>query len=240
MLQKKIIIIGASSGIGREMAEIFASQGHLVGITGRRMDFLLQMQVKYPHQIIPACFDVAGQENRSEWQKLIQLLGGLDLFIYNAGFGNPSPELNWETEEMTTRINVNGFLELVNLAFAYFVKQGYGQIALTSSVAALRGNGWTPAYSASKAFMSNYAEGLNIKAHRLQKDIVITDIRPGFMDTKPARGNRQFWVVPARKAAQQIIAAIEKKKRVVYVSKRWWLVAQVLKIIPFWLYKRFV
>ena len=116
--------------------------------------------------------------------------------------------------------------------------QGQGQIAVTSSVAALRGNSRAAAYSASKAFMSIYAEGLNLKARKLKKDIVVTDIRPGFVDTKPSKNHRRFWVEPPLKAARQIIRAIEKRKRVAYISRRWWLVAQILKLLPFWVYRR--
>jgi short-subunit dehydrogenase len=165
-------------------------------------------------------------------------LSGLDLLIYNAGYGHPTAELKWETEEITTRTNVNGFVEIVTLCFNYFLQQGYGQIAITSSIAALRGNSWSPAYSASKAYMSNYAEGLNMKAERLKQKILTTDIKPGFIGTKMTKGPRQFWVAPPRKAARQILRAIEKKKRVVYVTKRWCLIALILKILPFWLYKK--
>lgn len=138
-------------------------------------------------------------ENREKIRKLIDDLEGLDLLIYNSGYGDPSKELNWDIENTTTKTNVNGFVEIVAYAFNYFVEQGYGQIAITSSVAAVRGNSWAPAYSASKAFMSNYAEGLNIKAKRLQKNIVVTDIRPGFVNTKMAKANGQFWLFPKKK-----------------------------------------
>jgi short-subunit dehydrogenase len=179
-----------------------------------------------------------GNENQQKIQQLINELGGLDILIYNTGYGDVSKELNFEIENTTTRTNVNGFVEIVSYAFNYFVQQGYGQIAITSSVASVRGNSWAPAYSASKSFMSNYAEGLNIKAKRLKKDIVITDLRPGFINTKMAKGNKQFWVVPKEKAAAQIINGIERKKRVVYISRRWWLVAQIMKMLPYSIYRR--
>ncbi|MBD0333543.1 MAG: SDR family NAD(P)-dependent oxidoreductase [Chitinophagaceae bacterium] len=238
MKQKKIIIIGASSGIGKEMAKIYA-QHNLVAISGRRNDLLLQLQNQYPEAIIPFCFDVTGIGNIAHLQSMIKRLGGLDLLIYNAGFGDPSKELNCESEIITTKTNVNGFVEIVSWTFNYFVQQGHGQIAITSSVAALRGNSWAPAYSASKAFMSNYAEGLNIKAKRMVKDIVITDIKPGFVDTKLAKGNTRFWTSSPQKAARQIVRAIVKRKRSAYITRRWWLVAQLLKILPYSLYRRF-
>jgi short-subunit dehydrogenase len=238
MAEKKIIIVGASSGIGREIASKYVGNSNRVGITGRRENLLNELKEKFPAQIFVSCFDVMESENQEKIRQLIDDLGGLDLLIYNSGYGDPSKELDWEIENTTVKTNVNGFVEIVNYAFNYFVEQGYGQIAITSSVAAVRGNSWAPAYSASKAFMSNYAEGLNIKARRLQKKVVITDVRPGFINTKMAKGNGQFWIIAKEKAAEEIIRAIEKKKRVAYITKRWWLVAQIMKLLPFNIYRR--
>ncbi|HEY0041589.1 MAG TPA: SDR family NAD(P)-dependent oxidoreductase [Flavisolibacter sp.] len=235
---KRVIIIGASSGIGKELAKLYAKEGNLVGITGRRNDLLLQMKETFPANVLTSCFDVTGNDCRKHLEQLISDMGGLDLLIYNAGIGDPSIELIDEAEMITTQTNVVGFVALVTYAFNYFAKKGAGQIALTSSIAALRGNSWTPAYSASKAFMSNYAEGLSIKAYRLKNDIAITDIKPGFIQTKMAKGNGQFWVASPKKASRQIKDAIDKKKRVVYITHRWWLVAQALKLLPFFFYKR--
>lgn len=240
MAQQKIIIVGASSGIGRVIARKYVVNSNKVGITGRRENLLLELKEECPQQIFISAFDVTGNENREKIQQLIEQLGGLDILIYNAGYGDASKELNFDIENLTTKTNVNGFVEIVSYAFNYFVKQEYGQIAITSSIAGLRGNGWAPAYSASKSFISNYAEGLNIKAKRLRKEIVITDIRPGFIDTKMAKGNKQFWVIPKEKAADQIIRAIQKRKRIAYISRRWWLVALTMKLLPYSIYRRIV
>lgn len=240
MPQKKIIIVGASSGIGRVMAEIYALKGDLVGITGRRENLLNELKEKYPKQIFVSCFDVTGNDNQQKIKQLIDQLGGLDLLIYNSGYGDTSKELKWEIEQATIKTNVSGFVEIVSYAFNYFANKGSGQIAVTSSVAALRGNSWAPSYSASKAFISNYTEGLNIKAKRIHKNIVITDIKPGFINTKMAKGNGRFWIASPEKAAKQIIKAIEKKKQVAYITKRWWLIAQLLKILPYNIYRRIV
>lgn len=234
----KIIIIGASSGIGKEMALLYASRGERVAITGRRAELLEVIRQQHPEQVITRCFDVRESDSRQHLEGLISALGGLDLLIYNAGYGNASRELDWHTERVTTETNVNGFIPLINKAFTFFCGQGYGQIALTSSVAALRGNSWSPAYSASKAYMSNYAEGLQIKAARMKKDIVVTDIRPGFIDTKMSGGNKRFWMASPQKAARQIITSIDRKKRIAYITRRWWIIAQVLKLLPYSLYRR--
>lgn len=240
MAQKKIIIVGASSGIGREIACKYAAKGNKVGITGRRENLLNELKEQYPEHIFVSCFDVMGKDNQEKIRRLIDDLGGLDLLIYNSGYGDPSKELDWDIEHRTVKTNVNGFTEIVTYAFNYFVQQGHGQIAITSSVAAVRSSSWAPAYNASKAFMSNYAEGLNIKARRLKKEITITDIRPGFINTKMAKGNGQFWVIKKEKAADDIIKAIEKKKRIAYITRRWWLIAQIMKLLPYNIYKRIV
>ena len=239
MILKKLIVIGASSGIGREIVCKYAESDWKVGITGRRENLLLELKEAYPHQVSIASFDVAGSDNIEKISSIIEELGGLDLLIYNAGYGNPSLILDTESEMKTVRTNVDGFTEIVSYVFNYFVQKGSGQIAVTSSVAGIRGGSWSPAYSASKAFMSNYAEGLNIKAHKLKKDIVVTDIRPGFLDTKPDKGHGRFWISSKEKAATQIINAIEARKRVAYVSRRWWLIGQLLKILPYKIYRRF-
>jgi short-subunit dehydrogenase len=237
MRNKKLIIVGATSGIGRELATIYAAAGHRVAITGRRASLLHDLQQVTPG-LITSCFDVTDKDNQQQIRDLIDALGGLDLLVYNAGYGDISESLDWQVERTTTLTNVMGFVEITSLVFNYFVEQGKGQIAVTSSVAALRGNSWAPAYSASKAFMSNYAEGLNMKAGRLHKNIVVTDIKPGFVNTKMAKGNKRFWTASPHKAALQMVSAIEKKRRVVYVTKRWWMIAQLLKILPYTLYRR--
>lgn len=235
---KKVIIVGATSGIGRALAILYAQDNWLVGITGRRRALLDSLQEAYPNNVITECFDVTGSDNIDCIKNLTQQLGGLDLLIYNSGYGEPSDTLDWEIDKNTTHINVNGFLEIVHYAFNYFVLEGRGHIAATSSVAANRGNAIAPAYSASKAFISTYLEGLYLKAKKIQLPISITDIQPGFVNTKMANANRQFWVASVDKAAQQIFKAISQHKRRAYITRRWRLVAGLMKIMPINLYSK--
>jgi len=235
---KKVIIIGATSGIGRELARIYADQGGLVGVTGRRQELLYSLQLEYPNQIITQCFDVTGNDNIDHLESLITKMGGMDLFIYNAGYGDVSKDLDWRIDRTTVNTNVKGFIEMINYAFNYLSAQGYGQMATTSSIASVRGNSQAPAYSASKAFQSNYFEGLHIKLKRQQAPIHVTDIQPGFVDTKMASSGRKFWVATPVKAARQIAEAIEKKKWRVYITHRWWLVAQLMNWMPDFIYHK--
>lgn len=238
---QRVIIIGATSGIGLELAKLYLQNGDQVGVTGRRNDLLVQLQNEFPAKVVIECFDVTGNENIPHLESLIKKLGGMDLLIYNSGFGDISETLDWELDKKTTLINVNGFLEIVNYAFNYFVKQGRGQIAATSSIASIRGNSAAPAYSASKAYMSTYLEGLHIKAFKLKKkgiQVDITDIQPGFVKTKMAKGKGRFWEAPVKKAAKQIFNAIQRKKRRVYITRRWWIIAKILKWLPYSIVKR--
>jgi len=235
---KKVIIIGATSGIGRKMAELYAQMNYKVGITGRRKELLDEIKNIYPDCIETECFDVTGKENLEKLNLLIQKIGGLDILVYSSGIGDASKELNWQLDKKTVDVNVNGFIEIANWAFNFFISQGTGTLVVLSSVAANRGNSWAPSYSASKAFQSNYFEALSIKASRMKKKIKIVCVEPGFVNTKMAKGNKLFWIVPLEKAAKQIISAIEKGKRKVYISKRWWFVVKLMKVIPFWIYKK--
>lgn len=241
---KRVVIVGATSGIGKELAKRYVLNGWLVGITGRRKEFLQDLEKEHPGHMVAECFDVRGSDNILHIQSIVEKIGGLDLLIYNSGFGDPSITLDWELDRTTYETNVKGFIEIVHYAFNYFVQQGYGHIAATSSLASIRGNSWAPAYSASKAFMSVYMEGLYMKAKKMAhknktpQTLFITDIQPGFVNTKAAKGNGQFWVAPAGKVAKQIFDAIEQKKWRVYVTRRWWLIAQLMKWAPGWLYHR--
>lgn len=236
--QQKIIIVGGTSGIGRRIAEIYLSSGHKVGVTGRRSDLLKEIKDQYPSLAETSCFDVTANENIEQVKKLVDRLGGLDLLIISAGTGDPSEELSWEIDKATVNTNVNGFVEIANWTFNFYMRQGYGHLATISSIAAYRGSSWAPAYSASKAFQSNYFEGLSIKASRSKKQITVTCIEPGFVKTKMAKGNDQFWVVSLEKAARQIVDGLKKKKRKLYISRRWWLIAKLMKWAPFWLYRK--
>jgi short-subunit dehydrogenase len=241
---QRVIIIGATSGIGLALARLFVREGDRVGVTGRRCHLLDDLQKEFPSQIATECFDVMGNENIAHLESLIKKINGLDLLIYNSGYGEVSESLDWKIDRQTTLTNVIGFVEIVNYTFNYFVEQNTGQIAATSSIAATRENSQAPAYSASKAYMSLYMGGLFLKARRIKKgdpkiNIAITDVQPGFVNTKMAKGKGRFWEASVEKAARQIFKAIQKKNRKVYITRRWVLIAWLLKWMPHFILKRF-
>ena len=120
----------------------------------------------------------------------------------------------------------------------HFVKQGSGHLVGISSVASIRGGRSAPAYNASKAYQSNYLEGLRQKAKKMGAKITITEIIPGFVDTAMAKGEGIFWSAPPKKAATQIFSAIYRKKSRAYITKRWRIIAWLLKLLPSFICER--
>ncbi len=238
-----VIITGASSGIGRGLAVEFAEAGYSIAMTGRRVELLEQLktelEVRSNAAIIVCRMDVTDPiESASQMEELIDRLGGLDVAVLNAGAGHRNYELSWENSRLAVETNVLGFTATANAAMRHFIGERHGHIVAISSVAAVRGNGYAPEYGASKAYVSSYCEGLRHLAAKKNADIAVTDIRPGFVDTAMAQGDNVFWVSSVEEAASQMMKAIRRRRKVVYVTKRWRLVAMLMQLMPGWLYRR--
>ena len=182
--------------------------------------------------------DITGVKNNEIFNDTVRRMGGLDILIISSGIGFENDEFEWNLEKQTINVNVIGFSEIVNIGYNYFQKQTFGHIVGISSIAAIRGIGSCPAYSASKAYISNYLEALRKKAKNQIVKIQVTEIIPGFVDTEMAKGKGLFWVAPIEKAASQILQAIDNKATVAYITKRWRLIAFLLKFIPRTIYDR--
>jgi short-subunit dehydrogenase len=235
---KKAIIIGASSGIGNELSKILVQNGYQVGITARRKNELEKLKKSNPNNYVISSFDCTTANNSEKLSELNDQIGGLDLLILCSGTGDLNEELDFEIENNTNLLNVNAFTEVVDWTFNYFEKQGKGHLVAISSIAGIRGSRMAPAYNASKAYQINYLEGLRQKATKTKKPIYVTDIRPGFVDTDMAKGEGQFWVGTKEKAARQIFGIVKQKKGIGYITKRWWIIAKLLRLIPNGIYKR--
>lgn len=237
---KKAIVIGASSGIGKELAKILSKNNYFVGLVSRRIKLLTKLQQELPGKSVVKSFDISLiDQGMHHLEEMIREMNGVDLIIISAGCGLINPNLEYEKEKRTIDVNVLGFSAMINVAYKYFCKNGKGHIVGISSIAAIRGGHDGPAYYASKAFISNYMEGVRIKAKKAKIPLYITDIKPGFVDTDMAKGEGLFWVASPEKAALQIYKAINRKKKIAYITKRWRLIAWVLKVMPSFIYQRF-
>jgi len=229
---KTALIIGASSGIGKELAKLLAEDEYKVIITGRREKLLEEIKATNPENFVVKVNDVTDLNAcESLFYDLKNEFKTIDLVVYSSGIGDPNYELAWEKELPTLQTNVISAVKIYGLAYNLFRKQGYGHLVGISSIASIRGNRHVPAYFASKAFQANYLESLWMKGKRSKAEIYVTDIQPGFVDTSLALGTT-FWMASAEKAAKQIYTAIKLKKKKAYITRRWRLLAFVLKIVP--------
>lgn len=234
-----ILIIGGTSGIGKSLYDKYVVKNNRIAVIGRRSDLLEKLYRENPCNTIIAKADVTIQ---SEIDKAIEYickeLDNIDLAIVCSGIGNINSSLEFAIEQPTIDTNITGWTFCIDKLYNIFNNQGYGHLVAITSVGGLRGEPMSPAYSASKAYQINYIEALQKKAFKDSSKIVVTDVRPGLVDTAMAKGEGLFWVMPVEKVTQQIYNAIQKKKSKVYVTKRWHILAIINKILPFCLYKR--
>ena len=236
---KKAIVIGSTSGIGKSITEILIQNGYAVGVTGRRLELLKSLKEKNPEKICYCLMDVQSIESvESLCNDLVDQLGGLDVLIFSAGIGDENKMLDFSIENHVIKTNIQGFTCVADWAMNYFKKQGNGHLVNISSIAGLMGNGDAPSYNATKAYQINYLEGLRLNADKSNANIFVTDVRPGYVDTEMAKGDGRFWVSNVEKAGQQIYTAIKRKKKVVYITKRWRIIGFLLKIMPYSLLRK--
>ena len=239
MNKKTIIIIGATSGIGRALYENYAADGNLIGIVGRRANLLDELRQEYPDTTVTATADVTKQDEIARAIDALRAeLKDIDLAVVCSGTGDINTPLDYAVERPTIDTNVTGWTFVVDTLYNIFEQQGHGHLVAITSAGGLRGESMAPAYSASKAYQINYMEAMRKKAYKSGNHILVTDIRPGLVDTAMAKGERPFWVMLVEKVASQIIAAIRKQKSKAYVTKRWHVLAIINKNLPYSIYKK--
>ena len=234
-----IVIIGATSGIGKVLFLKYANADNRIGIVGRRANLLDELSRKYPSKTITAKADITNlEEIEQAINALHKELEHIDLVIVSSGTGDINAELDYNVERPTIDTNVTGWTFVIDTFYNIFEQQGHGHLVAITSTGGLRGEPMAPAYSASKAYQINYIEALRKKAFKSGSRIHVTDIRPGLVNTAMAKGDGLFWVMPVEKVASQIISAIRRQKSKTYVTKRWHVLAIINKNLPFDLYKR--
>ena len=238
-MDKKVIIIGATSGLGREVALIYIAQGWKVGIAGRREAELEALRAAYPEQVSAQALDVTKEDAPQKLQALIEQVGGMDVFLLSSGIGKQNPTLETGLELATAATNVEGFIRMTNAAFHYFEQQGHGHLAVISSIAGTKGLGAAPAYSATKGFQNIYMDALDQLARMKKLNIRFTDIRPGFVATPLLNNQKKYpMLMDAPIVALDIVSAIEKKKRIAIIDWKFRLLVGFWRLIPKWIWLR--
>jgi short-subunit dehydrogenase len=231
------VIIGASSGIGEALAHELHGAGWRLALLARRRERLETLRDTLGPETLVRTIDVGRSDAAAILEDVIAELGGADLIVLSAGTGH-NGALNWEHDAETLAVNVTGFMAMAQVAMRHFLEHRRGHLVGISSIAGLRGNP-AASYAASKAFQSVYLDGLRAVARQSGHPIVVTEVQPGGVDTamlKPDRPLpplvRRLFVASPAKAARQIVRAIQRRKKHSYITRRYALVAFVLKLLP--------
>lgn len=250
--------MGATSGIGQEVARLLAANGYEVGIAGRREERLVQMAQATPGIVTHRQIDVTKEDAPTELYKLIEELGGMDLYFHSSGIGWENVALDADKELKTVETNGVGFVRMVSAAYNWFAeqradeakqraegdeqragdKERKARIACITSIARTRGLGAAPAYSATKRMQAHYLECLSQQARMRHLNIGITDIRPGFVATDLIAGSHFPLQLKTEDVARTIVRAIERGSEVVTIDWRYRLLVAAWQLIPRWLWVR--
>ena len=235
---KQGIIIGASSGIGWELAVQLASEGYQLGLVARRLEKLEQLASSLAGDHFVVQSDIAKTElAQQQLSELLEKMGNVELIVINSGVGEQEKRLDWEIQRQMIDVNIRGFAALTVISMNYFRERGSGHLVGISSVAAHMSGGLAPTYAATKAFVSSYLNGMRSRAEYSKLPIAVTTVEPGFVDTPMVKGT-PIWTASVEKAVAQLVPAIIDKKGHVYITKRWRYVAWLLNLMPKWLMRR--
>lgn len=233
MVEKTAIIVGATSGIGLEVARVLASKGWTLGLAGRREERLVEIAKELPQVKCFRKIDITQPDATSILQGMIDELGDINLYFHSSGIGYQNPDLEEDKEMRTTETNVVGFTRMVTFMFHYFAEHSElnGHIAAISSIAGTMGLGAAPAYSSTKRYQSQYLECLQQLANMKKYNIHFTDIRPGFVTTDLLTDSYPMQL-QATQVAKEIVYAIEHKKSVRIIDWKYRILVALWRLIP--------
>lgn len=243
--RRRAILIGSAKGLGAALARRLAREGYLLALVSRDVEALNLLcaeinQAAGEARAYPYRHDVTDYAAvPALLSQMLRELGGLDLFIYNAGILLPTTPLTYEVEKdlKTLEVNTLGAVAWLNAVAPIFQAQRSGQIVGISSVAGDRGRVGNPAYNASKAALSTYLEALRNRLTR--HGVHVLTVKPGFMDTEMIKSSpRTFWVISTDQAASDIWKALQKHRQTLYTPSRWGLVMLIIRHIPSVIFRR--
>lgn len=236
---KRIVIVGATSGIGLEVAKLCIREGWRVGAAGRREEALEALRALSPEQVVTEPLDITRADAPEHLSRLVDKLGGMDIYLHSSGVGSRNTDLRPDIELNTLRTNGEGFVRMVTAAFGYFRANGGGHLAVISSIAGTKGLGSAPAYSATKRMQNTYIDALAQLARMEKLHIRFTDIRPGFVATPLLAGDGHYpMLMEVGKVAARIMRVLKRQRRRVVIDRRYAVFVFFWKLIPEWLWER--
>ncbi len=237
---KKIIIVGASSGIGKQVALNYIADGWKVGVAARREESLKELKSQFPAQVEYEVIDITSDDAHLRLQALIDKLGGMDVYFHCSGVGHQNTKIDIKVEVETVRTNAMGFTQMVDTAYNYFKDtKRKGQIAVVSSIAGTKGLGVSPSYSATKRYNYIYIDCLEQLSRMQNVNVSFTDIRPGFVTTALLDDGQKYPMqMTVDYAARKIVKAVNSRKRVAIIDWKYSILVAFWKLIPHWLWVR--
>ena len=249
---RRAIVMGATSGLGREIALELLKRGFIVGVCGRRLELLQEVEAEWkswlhspaassrvaPQQVFIRQIDVTASDAPERLLGLVEEMGGMDMYIHSSGIGYKNMALDGRIEKETVITNALGFTQMVDAAFDWFKERGGGHIAFISSVAGTKGLGAAPSYSATKRYQWIYAQALAQLSSMERYNISFTDIRPGFVATGFLGSSKYPLLLEKHYVAQKIVKAILARKRSVIIDYKYKILCLFWRMIPNWLWER--
>ncbi len=236
--QKKIWITGASSGIGKAVAEKFSQEGWKVAVSARRKEILDNMAKN--ENIFSFPLDVTDEKQVNDvFAKVIKDFDGLDVCIFCSGTYDPKNEKNINIEKIKNTIEVNffGVTHCVKAVEHFFKKKKTGQISIVSSIAGYRGLPNSSGYGPSKAALTNFTESIyfDFKKHNVKVSVV----SPGFIKT-PLTDKNDFnmpFLKTPEFAAKKIYDGVSKSNSFeIHFPLQLTLTLKLLRILPYRVY----
>jgi len=244
-MKKTCWIIGASQGIGEALAKSYYAQGFNLAISARNLEKLEQIKEQFlllekkPQEILVNKVDVVDVNSLAETRdKILENFGQIDLVIFCSAVYQPTSVIDFDliAAKQTIDVNLNGFLNLLNVITPQMVKQKSGQIAVIASVAGYCGLPKSFAYGASKAALINLCEGIYPE---LQKHgIAISVINPGFVKTRLTDKNsfKMPFIISVKSAAEEIVKGLQKRQFEIHFPKKFTFFLKVLRLLPYQLF----
>ena len=236
--QKKIWITGASSGIGKSVAEKFANEGWKVAVSARRKELLDEL-AKNPN-IVSFPLDVTNRNQINEvFKNIIDNFGDLDICLFSSGTYEPKDEQNIDPDKIKNVINVNflGVIDCVKSVERYFKDKKSGHISIVSSIAGYRGLPNSSGYGPSKAALTNFCESIYFDFKKF--GVRVSVVSPGFIKT-PLTDKNEFpmpFLKTPEYAAEKIFNGLNKSNSFeIHFPKGLTLTLKFLRILPYKLY----
>ncbi len=245
--RRRGLIIGASDGLGAELARKLAQDGFSLGLLARRREKLEALCAEINSSVnerraLAYVQDVAEYDKvPALLRKIVADLGGLDLVIFVAGVNYPPggiDKYNFENDRRMIEVNLIGAMAWLHPIAEMFQSAKAGQIVGIASVAGDRGRVGNPGYNASKAGLATYLEALRNRLTR--HGVNVLTVKPGFLKTemlKAAQGPTPFAIEPS-KAADDIVKAMKKRKQVIYTASIWRWIMLAIQHTPSVIFRR--